>query len=120
MDLVTDSYRQTDNSIADDTLFESISKKYTIDVNGIDEDINIDATTNVESDQQSDSDFQSKIRNNTKLLLYSGHDATMVPILAVLGLYNGSLLLSCLLLLATLLQFFTSDCDDFFLFFCIR
>jgi hypothetical protein len=37
-----------------------------------------------------------RVQTGTKMLIYSGHDSTMVPLLKAIGLYNGESKRSCL------------------------
>ena len=36
-----------------------------------------------------------RVRSGTKMLIYSGHDSTMVPLLKAIGLYNGKIVRNC-------------------------
>ena len=43
------------------------------------------------------------------MLIYSGHDTTLVPVLSALGLYDGTYILTILLQLLLLFDYFCSS-----------
>jgi hypothetical protein len=52
------------------------------------------------SSEGTKSSSSRRVNTGTKMLIYSGHDSTMVPLLKAIGLYNGNTVRCCWSLLS--------------------